>query len=401
MMRLRAGFITTSFPLWPGSTSGPFIAQLVRELAQYADITVLTPCTNRPIEIEHSGFETRCFRYAPRQWQILAHLPGGVPAALRNHRLAWLLLPGFFLSLFVAVWRLSRHVDVLHANWSVTGALAGLIGLFSGTPVITTLRGEDFNRARHSGLYRRLLDLCLRFSRKVTVVGEAMHQNLVTSNSATSAKIVFLPNGVSETFIAIPPLPACPEDAEAIELLYLGNLISSKGVDVLLKACAEIRDQERWVLHVVGAGPESEPLQTLTTALELPDRVRFAGSIPPERIPELLARSTVLILPSYREGRSNAVLEGMASGRVVIASDIPGVRELIRHGENGFLFKVGDPVELARILRSVLENSERRRRLGAAARQWVIEQNLTWPATARRYVEIYREASARHAGNRS
>jgi glycosyltransferase involved in cell wall biosynthesis len=254
MTRLRAGFITTSFPLWPGSTSGPFIAQLVRELAQYVDITVLTPCTNRPTEIQNSGFKTRCFRYAPRQWQILAHLPGGVPAALRNHRLAWLLLPGFLLSLFLAIWRLSRHVDVLHANWSVTGALAGFIGWFSGTPVITTLRGEDFNRARHSGLYRRLLDLCLRLSRKVTVVGEAMYHGLVASDSATGAKIVFLPNGVSETFIAIPPLSAGPEEAETIELLYLGNLIASKGVDVLLKACAEIRDQKQWVLRVVGSG---------------------------------------------------------------------------------------------------------------------------------------------------
>jgi glycosyltransferase involved in cell wall biosynthesis len=91
----------------------------------------------------------------------------------------------------------------------------------------------------------------------------------------------------------------------------------------------------------------------------------------------------------------------MAAGRVVVASDIPGVRELIRHGENGLLFKAGDSVELARVLDGVLEDSDRRRRLGAAARQWVIEQNLTWPAAARRYIELYRETLASREPNRS
>lgn len=399
MSRLRVGFITTSFPLWPGSTSGPFVAQLVQQLAQHVHVTVLTPCTNRLVESVDSGFKIHCFRYAPRRWQILAHLPGGIPAALRNYPMSWLLLPGFLLTLFIAIWRLSRQVDLLHANWSVTGVLAGLVGFFSGTPVITTLRGEDFNRARKSKLYRYLLNMCLCLSQKITVVGEAMYRDLLVDSSIYRQKIVFFPNGVNETFTTIPPLYV--QTNQTIEFLYLGNLISSKGVDVLLRACAGILDQGTWILEVAGFGPESDRLQALATDLKLQNRVRFSGGIPPERVPELMANSAVLVLPSYREGRSNVVLEGMAAGRVIVASDIPGVRELIRHGENGLLFKAGDPVDLAAVLRGVLEDGDLRQQLGAAARQWVIEQNLTWPAAARRYIELYRETLASREPNRS
>jgi glycosyltransferase involved in cell wall biosynthesis len=241
--------------------------------------------------------------------------------------------------------------------------------------------------------------MCLRFSRKITVVGETMHRDLMTGNLNFKEKIVFLPNGVSGVFTTISPSQAQPDGLT--RFLYLGNLISSKGVDVLLKACASIRHQGTWVLHVAGSGPEGERLQALAATLKLQDRVRFMGSVPPEQVPELLADSAVLILPSYREGRSNAVLEGMASGRVVVASDIPGVRELIHHGENGLLFKAGDSVELATVLKGVLEDGDRRRRLGEAARQWVIEQDLTWPAAARRYVELYREVLATREPGRS
>jgi glycosyltransferase involved in cell wall biosynthesis len=287
MSRLRVGFITTSFPLWLGSTSGPFVAQLVQQLAQHVHVTVLTPCTNRLVESVDSGFKIHCFRYAPRRWQILAHLPGGIPAALRNYPMSWLLLPGFLLALFIAIWRLSCQVDVLHANWSVTGVLAGLVGFFSGTPVITTLRGEDFNRARKSLLFRYFLKFCLHLSWKISVVNEAIYYDLKSQYPAFSGKIFFLPNGVNEVFNRIPLMKSAESNSQ-VTLLYVGSLISRKGVDVLINSCAVINKKISWILNIIGDGPEHEYLKKIINSLQLENKINFLGSVSPDVVPDFL-----------------------------------------------------------------------------------------------------------------
>ncbi|MDX1656043.1 MAG: glycosyltransferase, partial [Candidatus Competibacteraceae bacterium] len=176
---LKIGFITTSFPLWPELVSGPFVARLVRHLGELVDMTVLVPCADRPAQSTFR-YQLRCFRYAPRRWQILAHRPGGIPASLNSRPWTVLLLPGFFLSLFLASWRLARRSDVIHANWSVVGAMVGLSARANDRPLITTLRGQDFNRAQRSALYRLCLNLCVRFSARITVVSEAIYRQMST-----------------------------------------------------------------------------------------------------------------------------------------------------------------------------------------------------------------------------
>ena len=136
---LRVAVITTSFPLTERSASGPFVLELVRHLPHDIEPTVITPCgTDRFASTTVNGYRLNCFRYAPRSWQILAHAPGGLPAALRGKVLAWPLLALFVPALFLASLRAARTADVIHANWSVTGVIAGLAG--AGLPLLVRLR---------------------------------------------------------------------------------------------------------------------------------------------------------------------------------------------------------------------------------------------------------------------
>ena len=144
-------------------------------------------------------------------------------------------------------------------------------------------------------------------------------------------------------------------------------------------------------LCIVGDGPDRGRLQSMaadiannTISIDLP------GSKDPDEIASVLADTDIFILASHAEGRPNVVLEAMASGRPVLASDIDGVRELITHEENGLLFSVDDPASLATQLERLLNDRELCARIGQAARQFITSNQLNWARCADSYQGLYR-----------
>ncbi len=159
---VRVALLTTSFPLNRDSVSGVFVWRLARSFPSTVLATVVTPCDTSgtpPVTIPDS-YNVHCFRYAPWRWQLLAHQPGGIPVALQRSIAMRCLLPIFLVAMLIACFRVSRKADIIHANWSVNGAIAGLVGFFLKKPVVTTLRGEDVTRAKNSKLYYYLLWFC-------------------------------------------------------------------------------------------------------------------------------------------------------------------------------------------------------------------------------------------------
>jgi glycosyltransferase involved in cell wall biosynthesis len=118
--------------------------------------------------------------------------------------------------------------------------------------------------------------------------------------------------------------------------------------------------------------------------------VEFAGLVPPTEVPHHLAWADIFLLPSESEGRPNAVLEAMAAELPIVASDIPGIRELL-HPDAGVLHDVGDWSSLARMIDVLSEDSANGLALGRTARRRIEEAGLSWTATAGRYAAIYRE----------
>lgn len=410
---LKVLLLTTSFPLTRGSRSGIFIQKMINHLPENVQVTVLTPDSTEVGNHPSGNYAVIPFRYASKHWQQLAHGSGGIMAALSRNKLLFLLLPPFLWSNLLICCYFARKVDVLHANWSINGAIAGVAGLLFGKPVMTTLRGSDVNLIEKSALMRRLVHFCLRFSDVIITVSPSLQEKLAEHFPQHSEKIRVICNGIDQDFFNVGKskhaAEADKDDKEIslvgqsaspipVRFLYVGNLTTGKGVDVILKAAALLSPElppemsaQKWSFDIVGDGPKREALEGYCREQHLEANVSFHGSAPPEDIPLLMARADVFVFASFAEGRPNVVLEAMAIGLPVIAGAIPAVSDLIEHGQQGLLFPPGDVSTLAEHMLYLLNHPAERRKLGRGAGDYLASLGLSWSGSARVYASLYAE----------
>lgn len=388
---LRVVVLTTSYPLTRGGTSGIFVARLLEAMPDHITLSVITPASSADTQRRpQEKLQVLPVRYAPKAWQRLAHDPGGLPVALRGAPWLRLFVPSLVVALaFKTFWEARTH-HLIHANWAFNGCVAGIAGLLTNRPVLTSMRGDDVSRARKTWFAKLVLKLAIALSRTVVAVSTDMAKWLREEFPAAARKIAVVENGVDAAFVTVfdarrdrpfPPLPA---------LVCAGNLIPRKGHRVLFLALAQCTDLA-WRLRLAGEGPEHAELSRLATELGLSDRIEFLGELPPDAVPSFLANADLFILPSFSEGRPNALLEAMVSGLPVVASDIDGVAELIEDDRTGRLFPPGDDKALAAILRVLLRDAAALSRLGAAAHTEILGRQLTWTGTAEKYATLYRQ----------
>lgn len=168
------------------------------------------------------------------------------------------------------------------------------------------------------------------------------------------------------------PAPA-PERANMI--LAVGRFVEKKGFNVLVEACGQLVEScPRLECVIAGDGPGRDALQERIQRLGLGSRVRLPGWLPPHGLASLYARAALLAVPSVvaddgdRDGLPNVILEAMAAGLPVVASDLSGIAEAVADGENGLLVPPGDAGALANRLGSLLTDPDRRRVMGDAGR---------------------------------
>lgn len=381
---MHIAVVTTAYPLTDQDMSGTFIASMVHHLPPGVRVTIVTPCgTQTETPVDTDRLRVRCFRYAPRRWQTLAHGPGGLPAALRRGWGPRLLLGSIVPGLFLASLGAARAADLIHANWSPTGVIAGLAARIMRTPVITTLRGSDIALAESSAPFRWILRLCLYLNVRLVTVGDGLRHRAARLLQIDPSRISVIANGVAREFFSIP----IPTPGPKIRLLCVGALVPVKGLTTLLDALAELPPDTPVELTLVGEGPERSRIETRISELGLTGRVRLVGRLAPSDIHRVMAAHHIFVLPSLAEGRPNALIEAMAAARAVVASDIPGVREVAVNSVTALLFQAGDKVALAVCLQALLDTPTSIPELGARARSAVADQD--WAVTAKNYSDLY------------
>jgi glycosyltransferase involved in cell wall biosynthesis len=155
--------------------------------------------------------------------------------------------------------------------------------------------------------------------------------------------------------------------ADAPLVLFAGRLMEQKGVDVLLDALdllQHVRPQIRTL--IAGSGPLQDTLEETAHAYQLDPRVRFLGHR--DDVPRLLAAADLLVLPSLYEGLPNVVLEAMRFNKPVVATAAPGTTEVVVDGQTGLLVPLKNHPALAKAIRTVVDDPDLARRLGAAGR---------------------------------
>lgn len=192
-------------------------------------------------------------------------------------------------------------------------------------------------------------------------------------------KIIVAPNGVDAAFFELPSLDA--GTPHQLSVLSIGRSCRQKGVDILLDAIERIVESGVPTSVRLVGGPYGEPefdksIKSRVQQVPLTGIVEQIGEVTHARIPSLLGDSFVYTQPSRYESQGIALLEAMAAGRVIVASDLPAIREYVRHGENGFLVEPENSRALADSLQAIIINSEQALPLAHAARDTA--RTYTW-----------------------
>lgn len=296
-------------------------------------------------------------------------------------------------SLLTNLRRLLPGHGVLHAHHLYLEALAAAwAGRRHGRAVLAKAAcagvDGDLSRLRRTRLGWTLP--VLRGVDRVVAVSRQVREELI-GHGFSPARIADIPNGVDTERFSPPADPARATGgfgvgAEGVG--YLGRLDVQKGVETMLAAWARVvRRRPAAELLVAGDGPLRDALAGQARVLGIAAQVRWLGPCAaPERF---LQACRLFLLPSRAEGLSNALLEAMATGLPCVASRIGGNTDLIEDGRTGLLVPPGDAGALADGVLAILEDPERGRRVGAAARAVAVER-FGMASVVRRYAELYR-----------
>ena len=253
--------------------------------------------------------------------------------------------------------------DILHAHSSVAGVVARIAGWINGTPVIYTVHGFGFKpeapRLQRWAALAAEWTLA-RFTTQMVCVSDHEEQ-LARRLPIAPGRVSVIPNAVPDT-----PERAHPNH-ERVRIVMVARLARPKRPDLLLQALALVKARlgHEVPASLIGSGPDLEVHRALARQLNL-QAVDFTGDV--GDVPRRLAQHGVFVLMSDHEGLPISIIEAMRAGLAIVASDLPGVRELITHGTQGMLVP-NESGALADALVSLVTDPDLRAHLGNAARQ--------------------------------
>jgi glycogen(starch) synthase len=191
--------------------------------------------------------------------------------------------------------------------------------------------------------------------------------------------------------LSMPALPPSLPPLDPPRLLAMGRLVPEKGFDVAIDAMRSVLATHPAArLTIAGDGSEREALRRRAERLSVSHAVELAGWVPPGDVPALIARSSVVVMPSrWREPFGLVALEAAQGGRPIVATSRGGLPEIVVSGETGLLIDADDPRVLAEAVVSLLDRPGMAARMGAAARERA-ERHFGWEPFVDAYDELYR-----------
>lgn len=286
-----------------------------------------------------------------------------------------------------AVHRLRRSgydFDVIDAHYFYPdGVAAALLAREFGKPLVITARGTDINLIPQYAIPRWMIQWAAGQASAMITVCAALKTTL-TELDVPDERITVLRNGVDlQTFHPIDPAQAreaLGESPEGILLVSVGHLIERKGHHHVIGALPRLPGAR---LLVAGTGPEKTALEALAGRLGVADRVRFLGQVPHGRLAQLYSAADALVLASSREGWANVLLEAMACGTPVVASNIWGTPEVVTVPEAGRLMPELSPNGVACAVSDLLRAPPERK-----ATRFYAEQ-FSWNDTTTGQISIF------------
>lgn len=390
---LRLLVFTTLFPHAGLPNQGVFVENRLRHLlgTGRVEATVLAPVP---------WFPSRSPRFGAWGRQAAA------PVEERRHGLRVLhprfpVLPKVGMSvapalLYAAAARTIRRLleggarfDLIDAHYLYPDGVAAVrLGRRFGLPVVMTARGSDVTQLPDFAVPRRLIQGAMARADAMISVSAGL-KRAMAALGADPARITVLRNGVDLAMFHPPADRAALRAQLGLQgpvLVSVGHLIGRKGQHHTVAALAGLPG---WTLLLVGEGPERARLEALAAARGVADRVRFLGSQPHAALARFYGGADVSVLASSREGWANVLLESMACGTPVVASDIPGNDEVVSERSAGLIVRANTPDGIAEAVRALWADPPARDAVRAYA------ERFSWDATSAGQLDVFAQALQR------
>ena len=286
----------------------------------------------------------------------------------------------------LARWARNKKIQIIHGHGFKSDAVGLLASRMAGCRMITTPHGWSMEHDWKLKFYENLDRMMLRFMDAVCPLSSDLERGLRSRVRPENIRLIF--NGVDVDEVN----EACPLDRRhpnSYMIGYIGRLVPLKGLNTLLSGFSQVGKRDPQArLMIVGDGPERSALQQATADLAISDRVEFLG-FRPDAV-RFLKTLDLFVLPSFTEGIPRSLMEAMAAGVPVIASDIPGNRAIVKHGETGLLFDPGNSHDLAQNIFRLMKNVAEATTMGVQAKR-LIEQEYSSRRMAVQYTKLYHE----------
>jgi len=390
--------LASTVPSRPGDGTPEFVLSLSRALSDLYDVTILCPSMRgAPPELQVDGLTIRRFRYFPRRLQGLAD--GAIIQTLKAEPWRIVEVPFFLVAFAFRALKLSRELraDLVHAHWIIPGGLVALfVKALTGVPYVVTAHGVDVFGLR-ARPFRWLKRLVMRHASSTSPASREMGILLGIPDDGLDDLVV--PMGVDAERIRSAVGTRQPQRGR---FLFVGRLADKKGVDILIRALADVPGSR---LVILGDGPERKRLEMLSTGLELSDRVEFRGQATADDVVNELRLAFCTIVPSRVGSGGDAdstpltMSESMAAKVPVIASRIGGLAESITSGENGLLVEPDSPTDLAAAMDRLMSASDEEIDKLTTAAWRRMRDRLDIRHTKDRYDAFFREALGGRRGS--
>ena len=287
-----------------------------------------------------------------------------------------------------------RNVTIWHAHDYKSNAIGLLVRMFHRMHLVTTAHGWVRFTSR-TPLYYKIDRACMKRYERVICVSQDLFERC-RENGIRSARLHQIDNAiVLDDYPTAPPTLADKArfgfDSQRLLIGAVGRLSEEKGFHHLINAISRlIQDGHPLGLIIAGEGHLRDQLQQQINDLELQNHVRLAGFLTDPR--SLYRAIDLFALSSIREGLPNVVLEAMASGRAVVATNCNGIPNLISHQHNGLIVPIDDESAMHDAIQTCVLSNSLREKLGIAARQ-TIEDRFCFDRRMQKVVAVYRQLS--------
>lgn len=336
---------------------------------------------------------------------ITANLtPDNYPAMYTNFLVRWTEFQRYVYELSSAYFGVQDY-DIIHTQ-DVLSTVAMNRIKNPKTPLIATLHGSVAHEIRHqlktihrsdtSYLARAYYDELERdgaVSADTTIVCNEWLKNVLTEEFLIPRQqVTVMHYGFdAENFIRQmkekTPIQR-PKDKKVI--IYTGRLVELKGINYLISALSELKQiRNDWECWIVGKGEKEWDLRSQSLSLGLGDSVKFLGKR--DDVPSLLAKADILVLPTLIENQPLSVIEAQIAGKAIIASNVGGIPEIIKHGVTGLLTPPRDTKTLSHNINLLLSNDRFRKSLGVNAKKWGMS-HWSMDKGVKRLLKIYQKA---------